>query len=144
MSRRHPHFNREVLARALAEAGIDYTHREALGGRRPTAPDSPNHGWRHSSFRGYADYMLTPPFQAALDDLIALARVTRPAILCAEAVPWRCHRSLIADALVARGLRVEHIMSPTKRDTHTLRDFARIQPDARLLYPAPTLFAPDA
>lgn len=134
-SRRHPHFNTDALAASLPEQGIAYVHIPELGGFRKTRDDSPNMAWQNESFRGYADYMQTPAFEAALRDLIALAGESRVAIMCAEAVPWRCHRSLIADALVARGCDVAHIMSDTKANPHTITKFAHIE-GPRVTYPA--------
>jgi uncharacterized protein (DUF488 family) len=133
-SRRHPHFNRESLAASLASAGIEYSHHPALGGRRPPRPDSPNAAWRNAGFRGYADYMATPDFQRALDELIHLGAAAPTAVMCAEAVPWRCHRSLIADALVARRIEVRHILD-AKTAPHTLTRFAVLH-DGYVSYPA--------
>lgn len=133
-SKRYPQFNRDALEKSLHAAGIDYRHIKALGGFRKARPDSPNAGWKHPSFRGYADYMLTAPFREGLRELITDAAQKRTAIMCSEAVPWRCHRSLIADTLVARGIGVEHIMSSTKRDPHHLREFGRIEGD-HVIYP---------
>ncbi|HEY3353141.1 MAG TPA: DUF488 domain-containing protein [Polyangia bacterium] len=135
-SRTNPQFNRETLPAALAAAGIDYVHLPALGGLRHARPDSTSLAWRNASFRGYADYMQTPEFAAAVADLVARARGARLAIMCAEAVPWRCHRSLVADALTARGVGVEHIVSPKRRDPHRLTPFARVAGE-RVTYPAP-------
>ena len=133
-SRYNPQFNRETLPDALAKAGIRYAHMAGLGGRRQPRPDSHNAGWRHPSFRGYADYMQTPQFEEHLATLLQMAQVDRIAVMCAEAVPWRCHRSLIADAAVVRGVPVDHIMSPTVRSKHTLTPFARVE-GAGLTYP---------
>jgi uncharacterized protein (DUF488 family) len=133
-SRTNPQFNRDTLPEALAGAGIGYVHLPGLGGLRKARPDSPNTGWENASFRGYADYMQTPEFAAELDHLVELADSERVALMCAEAVPWRCHRSLIADALLVRGIPVEHIMGPGARRPHTLRSFARVQ-DGTLTYP---------
>jgi uncharacterized protein (DUF488 family) len=125
MSRRHPQFNGPALASALAESSIAYSHAPALGGRRRPRGDSANAGWRNESFRAYADHMSTPEFRDAVDQLIASA-VQRPTtVMCAEAVPWRCHRSLIADALVARGCEVRHVLDAST-NPHTLTDFARV------------------
>jgi uncharacterized protein (DUF488 family) len=135
-SRRHPQYTRAALEQALAAVGIAYTHEEDLGGRRQPRSDSPNTGWRSQSFRGYADHMDTDGFQAALGRLIALAGEARAAVMCAEAVPWRCHRQLIADALVARGHDVGHILSVDRVDAHRLTPFARIESDGRVRYPA--------
>ncbi|HET8552946.1 MAG TPA: DUF488 domain-containing protein [Gammaproteobacteria bacterium] len=135
-SRRNPQFNRETLGDALGPEGIAYTHEEALGGLRKTRRDSPNTGWRNASFRGYADYMQTDEFAAGMDELVALAERERIAIMCAEAVPWRCHRSMIADALVVRGFSVEHILSGERTMPHTLTDFAVVEGE-RIRYPDP-------
>jgi len=135
-SRRHPQFNRENLADDLGTAGIAYAHMAGLGGLRRPRADSINTGWRNAGFRGYADYMQTPEFEAALERLVALARGERVAIMCAEAVPWRCHRSLIADALTARDVRVEHILAVDRAEPHRLTAFARIEAGG-VTYPAP-------
>ena len=137
----NPQFNREALPTPLAEAGIAYLHMPGLGGLRHARPDSPNTGWRNLSFRGYADYMQTPEFKAHLDELAAQATTRRTAIMCAESVPWRCHRSLIADALTARGIPVDHIMSATKANPHRLTSFAVVD-GTRVTYPGetPSLF----
>jgi uncharacterized protein (DUF488 family) len=133
-SRHNPQFNRDTLPASLKTAGIGYVHIAALGGLRHTTKDSINTGWRNASFRGYADYMQTPEFAKALDALIQLASQERIALMCAEAVPWRCHRSLIADALFVRGIRVEDIMSLTHCEIHILTAFAKIR-GTRLTYP---------
>jgi len=125
-SRRHPQFNKDSLPRALQNAGIAYTHMPGLGGLRHPRKDSLNLGWRNEGFRGFADYMQTPEFGKALQALITLSEKERVAIMCAEAVPWRCHRSLIADALLARGVRVEHILSLTRSQPHQLTPFAHL------------------
>jgi uncharacterized protein (DUF488 family) len=135
-SRRHPHFASEALAVSLRDAGIAYRHSPALGGRRRPRTDSPNTAWRVEGFRGYADYMETDAFRAALDELIAAARDAPTAIMCAEALWWRCHRQLVADALVARGIEVRHIMATAKgaaAQAHVLTDFAQIV-DGRVVY----------
>ena len=106
-----------------------------LGGLRHAKPDSINVGWRNASFRGYADYMQTPEFERSLEELIQLAKQEQIAIMCAEAVPWRCHRSLIGDALLIRGIRTEDIMSPTRAQVHTLTSFAKVRGKA-VTYPA--------
>ncbi|HET7564372.1 MAG TPA: DUF488 domain-containing protein [Gemmatimonadaceae bacterium] len=134
-SRRYPHFNREPLALALAEAGIAYSHHPALGGRRTPKRDSRNTAWRNAGFRGYADYMEGEAFASGLDALLATAAASPTAIMCAEAVPWRCHRSLIADALVARGVDVQHILDAGSKP-HTLTSFA-VARDGRVSYTAP-------
>jgi uncharacterized protein (DUF488 family) len=133
-SRRHPHFAQESLRDSLPAAGIAYRHLPGLGGLRKPAADSANSGWRHAGFRGYADYMQTPAFAAALDELIEWAGGAPTAVMCAEAVWWQCHRQLIADALVARGIDVRHIMSEKAAALHTLTSFARLN-DQRLTYP---------
>jgi uncharacterized protein (DUF488 family) len=126
-SRRNPQFNRETLPHSLQAAGIGYEHVAALGGFRRPSPQSPNVGWRNASFRGYADYMQTAAFAAAIETLAERAERQRLAVMCAEAVPWRCHRSLIADALVARGMRVEEIISTTRTQPHALTSFAHVE-----------------
>jgi uncharacterized protein (DUF488 family) len=133
-SRRNPHFNGETLPGALEATGIAYTHAPGLGGLRCPRPDSINTAWRNAGFRGYADYMQTPAFAEHLGALIALAERERVAIMCAEAVPWRCHRSLIADALVARGVGVQHILQPSRAEPHALRGWARVE-GTRVWYP---------
>jgi uncharacterized protein (DUF488 family) len=133
-SRRHPHFAKESLARELADAGIAYQHVPDLGGLRKPRPDSRNTAWRHSSFRGYADHMQTPAFANALDELLAWGAHAPTAIMCAEAVWWQCHRQLIADALVARGVEVRHIMSEGAAPAHRLTQFARVDHE-RVSYP---------
>lgn len=138
-SRRHPQFGRDTLPASLADAGIGYRHEEALGGRRasdPSAGPSPNTAWRVAAFRAYADYMATPPFRAALERLMRDAADGRPAIMCAEAVPWRCHRRLITDALLARGVPVLDIIGPGRAEAAGLSPHAVVQPDGGLLYPA--------
>lgn len=125
-SRHNPQFGRDTLPGALAAAGIGYRHMAGLGGFRRTGPDSPNRGWRNASFRGYAEYMQTAEFAQHLAALMALAQQEQVALMCAEAVPWRCHRSLIADALVVHGLRVEEIVSQTRCQEHTLTPFAKV------------------
>ncbi len=136
-SRRHPQFSRDALAASLAGAGIQYVHEPDLGGRRSARPGSPHTAWRVEAFRGYADYMETPEFQAALERLIRRSQGETVAILCAEAVPWRCHRRLISDALVARGIAVLHILGPGRADPHELDPNARILPGGQLLYAGP-------
>jgi uncharacterized protein (DUF488 family) len=133
-SRRNPQFHTDALAASLAEAGIEYIHLRELGGLRHPRKDSTNSAWRNDSFRGYADYMQTPAFDDALDRLLKLAGERRTTVMCAEAVPWRCHRSLVADALTARGHDVDHIMSDTRLDRHKLTPFARVEHE-RVTYP---------
>ncbi|HEX9046710.1 MAG TPA: DUF488 domain-containing protein, partial [Verrucomicrobiae bacterium] len=126
-SRHNPQFNTDTLKASLKKAGIGYRHMPGLGGLRHTTAASVNTGWRNSSFRGFADYMQTPQFTRALESLIQLANRRRVALMCAEAVPWRCHRSLIADALLVHGIPAEHIMSQTRRQPHQLTPFAKVQ-----------------
>ncbi len=135
-SRHNPQFNQEVLPKDLALAGLGYVHLPGLGGLRKTRPDSINQGWRSPAFRGFADYMQTLEFEARLAELIELAQEQTIAMMCAEAVPWRCHRSLLADALTVRGVRVEHIMGLGKSQPHRLTPFARVA-GTRLSYPPP-------
>jgi uncharacterized protein (DUF488 family) len=125
-SRHNPQFNGDTLPQALAEHGIDVCPLKGLGGLRHTTADSPNTGWRNASFRGYADYMLTDAFAQELARLVELTETQQVAVMCAEAVPWRCHRSLIADALTVRGVQVEHIMTRARRQPHRLTPFARV------------------
>ena len=134
-SRKFPHFNDESLAAELPRHGLAYQPFPALGGRRRPRKDSPNAGWRSESFRGYADYMLTPAFEQALDELIGAARAAPTAIMCAEAVPWRCHRSLIADALLAHGVKVLDVMDERKAPPHKMTPFAKVE-GTRVTYPA--------
>jgi uncharacterized protein (DUF488 family) len=136
-SRRMPHFNRVDLERTLAADGIRYIHLPELGGLRKPRVDSPNGGWHNSSFRGYADYMQEPSFWQALDALIALARDSTVAIMCAEAVPWRCHRNLIADALTVRGLEVRHIIGNAQPRVHRLNPLARVNAGSITYPPSP-------
>jgi uncharacterized protein (DUF488 family) len=126
-SRRNPQFNRETLPQSLQAAGIGYEHAAALGGFRRPIAQSKNAGWRNTSFRGYADYMQTAEFSAAIESVAERARRQRLAVMCAEAVPWRCHRSLIADALMVRGIQVEEISTATRTQTHEMTSFARIE-----------------
>jgi uncharacterized protein (DUF488 family) len=133
-SRHNPQFNRENLPETLARAGIDYIHLAGLGGLRRARKDSENTAWRNLSFRGYADYMQTPEFESSLQELLARAADRRTAVMCAESIPWRCHRSLIADALTARGIPVSHLMSAQKAGEHKLTPFARVD-GTRVTYP---------
>jgi uncharacterized protein (DUF488 family) len=137
-SRHNPHFNRDALPQPLAAAGIDYVHLPGLGGLRHPRKDSPNAGWRNLSFRGYADYMQTAEFERNLEELLDLDAKRRVAIMCAEAVPWRCHRSLVADALTARGIPVFHIMGVDRANPHKLTSFARVD-GRRVMYPPESL-----
>ena len=133
-SRHNPQFNGDTLSQVLREAGIDYVDMPGLGGLRRRRPDSPNTGWENASFQGYADYMLTPEFEKSLQELLERAGKQPAALMCAEAVPWRCHRSLIADALVVRGICVEHILSATRTQTHVLRPWAQVE-GTHITYP---------
>ncbi len=134
-SRNNPQFNRDTLSKKLRAARIGYVYMRRLGGLRRTRRDSVNMGWRNTSFRGFADYMQSSEFVAGLDRLIKLAAQKRSAIMCAEAVPWRCHRSLIADALTVRGIRVDDIMSGKRSQVHSLTSFAHVQGHC-ITYPA--------
>jgi uncharacterized protein (DUF488 family) len=134
-SRHNPQFNKETLPAALRTVGIAYQHMGELGGLRHPLPNSCNQAWRNASFRGFADYMQTPEFDEGLRKLIEIARKDQVAIMCAEAVPWRCHRSLIADALVARRVRVEHILSGARSQAHVLTPWACVKSN-RVTYPA--------
>jgi uncharacterized protein (DUF488 family) len=134
-SRRVPQFNRESLAATLPASGIVYRHMPGLGGLRHSRRDSINTGWRNASFRGFADYMQTPEFRENLENLIEFAGQSSTAIMCAEAVPWRCHRSLIADALVARGIQVLEILSAKQSRPHALTPFAQVN-GSQVTYPA--------
>jgi uncharacterized protein (DUF488 family) len=134
-SRHNPQFNREVFSKALHNRRIGYRHMKALGGLRRAHPDSINTGWRNASFRGYADYMQTPSFEKALARLIELAKQKTTAIMCAEAVPWRCHRSLIADALTVRGYEVRDIINNAGAKPHILNPMARVH-GQQITYPA--------
>jgi len=141
-SRRYPHFNGESLAATLAAAGIGYRHEPALGGRRGRRRDgapSPHTLWREEAFANYADYAETPEFRAAFDGVLRLAHEHRPAVMCAEAVWWRCHRRIIADYLIAAGVAVEHILAAGKVEPARLTPDATVRPDGTVLYRAPTL-----
>src|SRR5512135_1243607 len=133
-SRRNPQFGQDQLPVSLEQHGIRYTHLPGLGGLRHARKDSINTGWKNASFRGYADYMQTPAFVEHLAQLIELAAAGPTVIMCAEAVPWRCHRSLIADALTARGVNVEHILTAASRKPHAYTPFARIEGES-VTYP---------
>jgi uncharacterized protein (DUF488 family) len=133
-SRHNPQFNVDSLPLALRPLGIRYAHLPKLGGLRRARQDSMNGGWRNSSFRGYADYMQTEAFEAGLLELHELVAQGRVALMCAEAVPWRCHRSLVADALLARGAEVEHISGPARSKPHVMTSFAEVQ-GSRITYP---------
>ena len=133
-SRHNPQFGGERLSSSLEHAGIRYTHMPGLGGLRRPRKDSQNLGWRNASFRGYADYMQTPEFEENLNRCLNLAREEVVALMCAEAVPWRCHRSLIADALMARGIDVREITSATAARSHALTPWARVE-GTKVTYP---------
>ncbi len=133
-SRHNPQFNADVLPRELAARGLRYVHLPALGGLRHARRDSPNTAFRNASFRGYADHMQTAAFEEGLAELRALAEQGTVALMCAEAVPWRCHRSLVADVLVARGAEVEHVLSKGRSSRHRLTPFARVE-NAHVSYP---------
>jgi uncharacterized protein (DUF488 family) len=136
-SRHNPQFNKASLPGSLKKAGLSYVHLPGLGGLRHAQCDSVNLGWHNASFRGYADYMQTPEFEKSLEELVQLAKQDRIALMCAEAVPWRCHRSLIADALLVHGIHTEDIMSPTRRQVHTLTPFAKVR-GTTITYPTET------
>ena len=133
-SRHNPQFNNETLPVNLRTAGMGYTHMAGLGGLRHAQKDSPNMGWHNASFRGFADYMQTEEFEKNLQELIHLAKSEQIVLMCAEALPWRCHRSLIADALWVRDIRIEHIMSMNRRSPHALTPFAQVD-GLRITYP---------
>jgi uncharacterized protein (DUF488 family) len=135
-SRHNPQFNRSDLSPALRRAGIHYRHVPGLGGLRHARRDSKNTGWRNSSFRGYADYMQTAPFRKSLERVVERANREQVVLMCAEAVPWRCHRSLIADALLARGILASEITSGVRARPHTLTPFAQVR-GTEVTYPGP-------
>jgi uncharacterized protein (DUF488 family) len=136
-SRRHPQFERQALCAELPAHEIEYAHAKALGGFRRSQPGSPNGGWEHPAFQGYADYMATLEFGVALEALQQRARVQRTCIMCAEAQWWRCHRRLVSDALVVRGWRVLHLGLRAEPSEHELTPFAVVGPDRSLTYPPP-------
>ncbi|HEU0079404.1 MAG TPA: DUF488 domain-containing protein [Longimicrobiaceae bacterium] len=135
-SRRHPHVGSAELAAGLRAAGIEYRHEPDLGGRRDPRPDSPNTAWRNASFRAYADHMDSPEFRAALERLLADSAARPTVVMCAEAVPWRCHRNLIADALIARGAPVLDVLAPGKTVPHAINPHAVVLAGGRVVYPA--------
>jgi uncharacterized protein (DUF488 family) len=137
-SRRHPHFGREALRARLSDAGVEYLHAPALGGRRRPRPGAPPTAWRNAGFAAYADYMTTPEFRRAVDDLLERAAERPTAIMCSEAVPWRCHRSMISDAIVARGWEVAHILD-AGISTHELSRLAVVAGDEVSYPPQPAL-----
>lgn len=133
-SRRHPHFGKEALAGHLGARDVRYRHFPALGGLRKPLPNSINTGWRHPSFRGYADHMQTEEFRRGIEDLLTFAQAARTAIMCAEAVWWQCHRQLLADALLVRGVPVRHILPGAEPKVHQLSQFARVDAEG-VTYP---------
>jgi len=133
-SRHNPQFNKPALAASLRKSGIRYAHLDSLGGLRHAKKDSTNLGWRNASFRGFADYMQTPPFEEGLRELMKIGRLRKSAIMCAEAVPWRCHRSLVADAITKKRWTVRHIQSRKTAKTHKLTPFLRMRA-GRITYP---------
>lgn len=134
-SRRNPQYEQTALEKTLPENGVEYIYMKELGGLRPKAKESVNEGWRNTSFRNYADYMQTEEFQLAVDKLVGLAKEKTTAIMCAEAVPWRCHRSLVSDALIIRGVKVMDIMSLSTVTPHKLTPFAMVY-DTSITYPS--------
>lgn len=134
-SKRYPHFSSEAMGRWLPEHGVAYIHMPELGGRRKPLADSPNTAWRNEQFRAYADYMASDEFRVAVDKLVTLDETQRLVIMCAEAVPWRCHRNLIADELTRRGIEVLHIISGQPAKTHVTNEHACVDGD-HLVYPA--------
>lgn len=133
-SRHNPQFGQDQLPASLEAAGIGYAYIRELGGLRRAHRDTPNSGWRNASFRGYADHMQTQDFKEHVEEVADMAEVTRCALMCAEAVPWRCHRSMVADALTVRGVAVEHIINKGKTKPHTLTPFAHVE-GTRITYP---------
>jgi uncharacterized protein (DUF488 family) len=133
-SRHNPQFNEDALKESLRDAKIHYVHMKGLGGLRHPRKDSPNKGWRNASFRGFADYMQTEEFAENLETIIETAKKEPTAIMCAEAVPWRCHRSLVGDALLIRGVSVLHIMGKGSAKEHTMTPWAKVE-DGRITYP---------
>jgi uncharacterized protein (DUF488 family) len=135
-SRHNPQFNKETLPASLRPQGIDYRHWPGLGGLRKARPDSVNSGWRNASFRGFADYMQGHEFETNLEELIKIASQSEVVLMCAETLPWRCHRSLIADALLVRGIPVTHILKIGSSQEHRMTSFLRVSGTA-LTYPKP-------
>jgi uncharacterized protein (DUF488 family) len=133
-SRHNPQFGQDQLPASLAQAGIGYEYIRELGGLRKARKDTPNGAWRNASFRGYADHMQSAEFNEHVDIVARMAQSTRCALMCAEAVPWRCHRSMVADALAARGVPAEHIINKGKTKPHTLTPFAHVE-GTRITYP---------
>jgi uncharacterized protein (DUF488 family) len=139
-SKKHPHFNKEALQKKLQEADIGYIHLQSLGGRRKPQPDSLNNGWRHAAFRGYADYMASPEFLEAANQLAVIAEKTPTAYMCSESVWWRCHRALVSDHFKCKGWQVQHIMPNGKQQEHPYTQPARIV-NGKLSYAVPDLFS---
>jgi uncharacterized protein (DUF488 family) len=140
-SRRNPQYHQHALSKALNKNGISYLHLPELGGlRKGLGEQSPNKAWKNLSFRGYADYMLTEAFEVGLQKLLELSKKSRIAMMCAEAVPWRCHRSLVSDALFTRGIIVKHILSKTRAQPHKLTSFAKVEHQT-VTYPLEELFS---
>lgn len=139
----NPQFGQQLLQESLKAGGIHYTHLPILGGLRKTHADSPNGAWRNASFRGYADYMQTADFALGVQQVIELAKTEQCTLMCAEAVPWRCHRSLIGDALVVRGVKVEDIIGPRGRSVHKLTPWSHVE-GTQITYPPEATKAPDA
>lgn len=137
-SRHNPQYNQDELAKSLKQKGIDYVYMKSLGGLRPAVKDSVNGAWRNKSFRNYADYMQSDEFKQGLDDLMKLSRRNTTAIMCAEAVPWRCHRSLVADALLVHDIPVDEIISSGNTRPHKLTEFAVVE-GRKITYPKPVL-----
>jgi uncharacterized protein (DUF488 family) len=141
-SRRHPQFDTDALAQSLPERGVVYVHLPRLGGWRQAKADSPNGGWRNLSFRGYADYAMSEEFADGLAQLRGIAAARRTAMMCSEALWWRCHRRLVADRLLVAGDTVCHIGSGGRVSEHKLTPFAIVEPDGLITYPAPCESAP--
>jgi len=137
-SRHNPQFNKEVLPQSLKKAHIGYIHIKGLGGLRHAKKDSANIAWRNASFRGFADYMLTEDFRKSIERLIKLAKQKKIAVMCAETLPWRCHRSLMADALKVRGIQIKHIMSQKTCNKHILTPWAKVD-GIQITYPGSSL-----
>lgn len=134
-SRRNPQYGQENLEKSLSQAGIDYIYMKSLGGLRPAVKETQNPGWKNQSFQNYADYMQTPEFKKGVDELEALSKDQPTVMMCAEAVPWRCHRRLVGDALLIRGMEVIDIFDEKTSKPHLLTSFAKVQGD-NITYPA--------
>ena len=131
----NPQFNSHFLEKSLESLGIRYAHLEKLGGLRHAGKDSENLGWKNKSFRGFADYMQTPEFEDGINELLKISKGLKTAIMCAEAVPWRCHRSLVADALLSRGIKIIHILGKGSSKEHEMTPFAKAGSKGRITYP---------